>query len=118
MEIVRLVEEKVLSVTAKVLEVLQGEVSYQNFEMILKKELDGLGCEVLKLLLEELDREIKTDKARKKRWAVVRKDNKSMLTSFGTVNYERTYYRHKENNKYSYLVDQKAGFKPRSRAKA
>jgi hypothetical protein len=115
MEIVRLVEEKVLSVTAKVLEVLQGEVSYQNFEMILKKELDGLGCEVLKLLLEELDREIKTDKARKKRWAVVRKDNKSMLTSFGTVNYERTYYRHKENNKYSYLVDQKAGFKPRSR---
>lgn len=115
MEIVRLVEEKVLSVTAKVLEVLEGEVSYQDFEMTLKKELDGLGCEVLKLVLEELDREIKTDKARKKEWAVVRKDEKDLLTPFGKVNYERTYYRHKESNEYSYLVDQKAGFKPRSR---
>lgn len=115
MEIVRLVEEKVLSVTAKVLEVLEGEVSYQDFEMTLKKELDGLGCEVLKVVLEELDREIKTDKARKKEWSVVRKDDKDLLTPFGKVNYERTYYRHKESNEYTYLVDQKAGFKPRSR---
>ena len=115
MEIVRLVEEKVLSVTAKVLGILQGEVSYQYFEMTLKKELDGFGCEILKLVLEELDREIKADKARKKQWAVVRKNDKSVLTPFGTVNYERTYYRHKESNKYSYLVDQKAGFKPRVR---
>ncbi len=115
MEIVRLAEEKVLSVAAKVLEVLHEEVSYQNFEMLLKEELDGLGCEILKLVLEELDQEIKADKARKKEWAVVRKDGKGVLTPFGTVNYERTYYRHKESNKYSYLVDQKAGFKPRSR---
>jgi len=115
MEIFRLVEEKVLSVTAKVLEVLEGEVSYRDFEMTLKKELDGLGCEVLKAVLEELDREIKTDKARKKEWSVVRKDDKDLLTPFGKVNYERTYYRHKESNEYTYLVDQKAGFKPRSR---
>jgi len=115
MEIVRLVEEKVLSVAAKVLEVLEGEVSYQDFEMILKEELDGLGCEVLKVVLEELDREIKEDKARKKEWAVVRKNGKDLLTPFGAINYERTYYRHKESSEYCYLVDQKAGFKPRSR---
>ena len=64
MEIVRLVEEKVLSVAAKLIAVLEGQVSYQDFEMILKEELDGLGCEVLKVVLEELDREIKADKAR------------------------------------------------------
>lgn len=115
MEIVRLVEEKVLSVATKVLEVLEGEVSYQDFEVILKKELDGLGSDVLKVVLEELDREIKEDKARKKEWAVVRKDGKDLLTPFGAINYERTYYRHKESNEYRYLVDQKAGFKPRSR---
>jgi len=34
MDVVRLVEEKVLSVTEKVLEVLEGEISYQEFEMV------------------------------------------------------------------------------------
>ena len=48
MEIIRSVEEKVLSVAAKVLEVIAREVSYKDFEMILKKELDGLGCDLLK----------------------------------------------------------------------
>jgi hypothetical protein len=109
MEIIRLVEEKVLSVTAKVLEVLEGEVSYQSFEMILKEELDGLGCEILKLILEELDCVLKADEARKQEWEVVRKaDTKGLLTPFGTVRYSRTYYQHKRSKKYSYLVDRES----------
>ena len=115
MEIVRLVEAKVLSMVEKVLSVLEGEVSYQNYEMILKEELDGLGCEILKLVLEELDREIKADKARKKEWAVVRAEGKGILTPFGMVNYERTYYRNRESNKYCHLADWKAGIEPNSR---
>lgn len=116
MEIIRLVEEKVLSVAAKVLEVIEGEVSYQSFEMILKEELDGLGCEILKLILEELDRVVKADEARKQEWEVVRKaDAKGLLTPFGTVRYSRTYYQHKRSKKYSYLVDRKAGIEPNCR---
>jgi hypothetical protein len=116
MEVVRLVEEKVLSMAVKVLGVLEGEFSFLNFESILKVELDGLGCEILKLVLEELDREIKADANRKKQWEVVRKgDAKGLLTPFGMVNYKRTYYRHKESRKYSYLVDRKAGIEPNSR---
>ena len=116
MEIVRLVEEKVLSVAAKVLEVLGGGVSYQSFEVVLQEELNGLGCEILKLVLEELDREIKADKTRKKEWEVERKEAaKGYLTPFGMISYNRTYYRHKESGKYSYLVDRKAGIEPNSR---
>jgi hypothetical protein len=36
MELVRVVEEKVLSVVTKVLEVLAGGVSYRSFETILE----------------------------------------------------------------------------------
>ena len=116
MELVRVVEEKILSVVTKALEVLAGGVSYQSFETILKKELDGLGCEMLKLVLEELDRELKADEERKLKWEVVRKDDaKGLLTPFGLVTYNRTYYRHKESKEYAYLVDRKAGIKPNSR---
>jgi hypothetical protein len=40
---------------------------------------------------------------------------KGLLTPFGMIDYNRTYYRHKESKKYSYLVDRKAGIKPNSR---
>jgi hypothetical protein len=115
MELVRVVEEKVLSVVTKALEVLAGGVSYRSFETILKEELDGLGCEMLKLVLEELDRELKADEERKLKWEVVRTDEKSLLTFFGLIDYNRTYYRNKESKKYAYLVDLKAGIKPNSR---
>jgi len=116
MELVRVVEEKVLSVVSKALEVIAGGVSYQSFETILKQELDGLGCEILKNLLEELDRELKTDEERKLTWEVVRKnDKKNLLTPFGMIIYYRTYYQNKESKEYAYLVDLKAGIKPHSR---
>lgn len=93
MEIVRLVEEKVLSVVSKVLGVLEGEVSCRSFETVLIEELDGLGCEILKLVIEELDRELKKDNSRKKEWVIERKgDVKTVLTPFGPVTYARTYY--------------------------
>lgn len=86
MEIVRLVEEKVLSVVSKVLGVLEGEVSCRSFETVLIEELDGLGCEILKLVIEELDRELKKDNSRKKEWVIERKgDVKTVLTPFGPV---------------------------------
>lgn len=55
MDIVQLVEKNVLSVTEKFLEVLSEGISYTNFEMELKKELDGLGCEILRTVLEALE---------------------------------------------------------------
>ena len=116
MELVRVVEGKVLLVVAKALEVLAGGVSYRSFESILKKELDGLGCEILKLVLEELDRELKADQERKLKWEIVRKDDaRNLLTPFGQVTYNRTYYQHKESKEYAYLVDRKAGIKPNSK---
>jgi hypothetical protein len=116
MELVRLVECKVLLVVEKILKVLDGECDVNSFEVELKKELDAVGCELLKEVLEALDRKFRESEDRKREWTIVRKnDRKEQLTTFGRLVYERTYYRHKESKEYAYLVDEKAGIKPHAR---
>ena len=73
MDIVRLVEMKFLSVAEKILKVLDGGVDYLTFETALKKELDDLGCEVLREVLEALERKLFESKERKHNWVVERK---------------------------------------------
>lgn len=51
MDIVLLVERKILSVAEKILAYLEGNCDYRTFEAELKKELDTLGCEILKEVL-------------------------------------------------------------------
>ena len=55
MDVVHLVDEKVLSVVKKACGLLEGEVVYQEFEVGLKQELDDPGCEILKVVFEETD---------------------------------------------------------------
>lgn len=116
MNIVQLVDKKVLSVVEKILKLLEGDMDYQGFELQLKEELDGLGCEILKMVFEELDEGLRGSKERKQHWTVVRKgDPKRILTPFGNLEYKRSYYRHKESKKCCYLADEKVGIKPHSR---
>ena len=116
MDIVRLIDEKVLSVVEKMYGFLGGEVDYQGFEIALKKELDELGCQILKSALEGADCGLRESKERKKEWNLVRKnDLKTLLSPFGQFEYQRSYYRHKLDKSYSYLVDVQAGIKSHSR---
>jgi hypothetical protein len=66
MELIRLVEGKILSVVESVVRLLEGETDYFSFEAQLKKELDGLGLELLQAVLEALDRELEASKERKR----------------------------------------------------
>ncbi|MGI6575351.1 MAG: hypothetical protein ACOX3A_05830 [bacterium] len=59
MEIVRLVEAKVLLLAEDILKVLEGGTDYLSFESKLKKELDGLGCEILQVVLEGIEQKIR-----------------------------------------------------------
>lgn len=68
MDIVRLVEKKILLVAEKIIAVLGEGTSYTNFEMELKKELDGLGCEILGTVLEALEEKTFGSEDRKHDW--------------------------------------------------
>jgi len=110
MEVIRLVEAKILSVSVKILEVLEHGSSFPEFEAQLKKELDQLGVDLLQVVLESLDQQLRNSSTRKQTWTIVRKnDRKEILTPFGLLSYMRSYYQHKESKEYRYLVDEKAG---------
>lgn len=116
MDIVRLVDTKILLVAERILEVLGGGVDYLTFEAELKKELDNLGCEILKEVLEALEQKVYESEERKRNWVVERKnDRKSILTPFGNLTFRRNYYRRKNGKGYKYLVDEQVGITPHMR---
>ena len=120
MNIVRLVESKSPFGSGKSLRNFwKAIVDYRTFEAKLKKELDKLGCGILKEVLEALDRKYRESDERKSNRTIVRnKDPKAILTPFGQLVFERTYYRHKQSKQYGYLVDEKVGIKPHERVGA
>ena len=116
MELIRFVEDKTLSLTEKTLEFLEAGCSFSDLQSQLKKELDQMGSDLLQHALEAYDQQLRESKARKQAWSIVRRnDPKSIVTPFGNLNYERTYFCNKRTKEYSYLVDEKAGIAPHSR---
>src|SRR5690606_18660927 len=66
--------------------------------------------------LETLEEKIHESEERKRDWKVVRRrDQKAILTIFGQLSYERSYYQHKESKQYAYLVDEQIGITPHAR---
>jgi len=56
----------------------------------LKKELDALGCDLLKEVLAALEQKIYHSEDRKRCWKVERRnDKKVILTSFGQLEYNK-----------------------------
>jgi len=99
-----------------VLSTLSGEVDYQQFQQQLASKLNEVGREIMKQVLQDLDQQIKQDKSKRPGWQVCRTDDrKEIITCFGAISYERTYYRHKTTRRYTYLVDEQAGYTPHMR---
>src|SRR5690606_22904055 len=102
MDLVRLVEEKILSVVERIFAVLDGKTNYHSFELRLKKELDGLGCDLLEYVIEALKQKVEEDAKQDPNWKRVRKDDrKELLTLFGPIVYHRSYYLYLASRKSS-----------------
>lgn len=75
---------------------------------IMQQDMDELGREALAHVLEKMDQEIMESKERKKSWNIQARDmDKTLITQFGEVKYQRTYYvsKNSEDTDYTYLVD-------------
>ncbi|NLY49282.1 MAG: ISLre2 family transposase, partial [Clostridiales bacterium] len=59
-----------------------------------------------------MDQYLRESAVRKKDWGIVRKDKTGLVTSFGSIKYERTYFKPKGEGKRRYLVDEIVGIKP------
>ncbi len=74
-----------------------------------------IGCEIIACELNELDEIIRKLPERKRSWSVVRRDENSLLTTIGTVQYEKTLFIHKKTGERTYLLDQMMGLEAHAR---
>lgn len=84
----------------------------------LQKDIFKLGRNIVSEVLEGMDEHLKKSALRRQQWEVIRKDSTSILTSFGMVDYSRTYFLSKKTGERKYLVDNLVGLNPHDRVSA
>lgn len=61
-------------------------------------------------VLEARDEQLRESLLRKDKYVIVRKDRKELITSLGTVQFEKTLFKSKETGESEYLLDRLLGF--------
>ncbi len=79
------------------------------------KETNRLALDIIGETLTARNTMIRESSERKEKWDIVRTDTKELITSLGTVQFQKTLFRHKETGRSSYLVDQILGFSSHQR---
>jgi len=116
MELLQRLGQRYLQFLQVVVDVLEGGTDYRGFEDRLRQELDALGRDIVKWVVEACDERLREEPQSRAGWVVARRgDEKQLLTPFGMVNYERTYFRHRTGKQYAYLADTVIGMTPHQR---
>jgi hypothetical protein len=84
----------------------------------LQEDIFELGRNIIQEVIEDIDENLRISGVRKKEWEIVRKDTASILSSFGTLKYGKTYFKPKKGGKREYLVDNIVGIDPHDKISA
>lgn len=96
-------------------ELFQNPKDLAEFILNVEGEVRKLGRVVVEETLEEMDQLIRESDKRKKHWVIETHDNKSLITSLGTINYTKTLFTSKEQKTEEgkevmcYLLDKALG---------
>jgi len=85
-------------------------LEFAEFVSDIQKALSRIGLAVIADALECRDQWIRESPSRKERYDIVRRDRKQLITSLGTVSFEKTLFRDKVTGESSYLLDHLLGF--------
>jgi hypothetical protein len=105
----------VKKIEKKVKDFISNQKDLADLVLGLQEDIFELGRNILQEVLEDIDENLRTSGVRKKEWEVVRKDAASILTSFGLLRYNKTYFKLKKGGDRKYLVDNIVGIKPHDR---
>ena len=82
----------------------------------MSNELQKLGLTMMKAMLEEMDQALCKSSFRKDKWYVEKHDHKQLITSLGTVDFDKTLFSNKETrNEMTYLLDRILGISEHQR---
>ena len=79
------------------------------------KGVTELGVSIIAEELESWDELIRNSSARKQLWYIVRKDETTLLTSLGSVTYQKTLFKSKKDGHCEYLLDKYMGLESHER---
>lgn len=107
-----------IKIEEKVKDFIINRKDFADLVFGLQEDIFELGRNILQEVLEDIDENFRTSGVRKKEWEIVRKDTASILSSFGTLKYNKTYFKPKKGGKREYLVDKRVGIEPHDKITA
>ena len=81
----------------------------------LTEELHNLGLRMIQESMEEMNEMLRKSQKRLQHWVVESHTTKQLITSLGTVTYEKTLFRNKETGECEYLLDRIMGLEKHER---
>lgn len=97
--------EKVISLVANCLKNSITEKGISDFTNDLESEMIKFGSEITQFLVEYAENIIFKLKDRKEKFECLEKDDRTIISIFGEINFKRRYYQDKETKERIYLLD-------------
>ena len=94
---------------------LEEPKNFASFVLGLRDEALNLVLDIISETLTNCNKMIIDSEERKKNWHIVRTDTKQLITSVGTVTFEKTLFKNKKTGKRVYLLDKQLGIEDHER---
>ena len=107
--------EKVINLVANCLKNSITEKGISDFTNDLESEMIKFGSEITQFLVEYAEEIIFRLKDRKENFTSLEKDDRTLISIFGEINFQRRYYQEKETKERIYLLDQFLKLEPGER---
>ena len=88
----------------------QAELIYGVTDSVIQ-----LGLDIIAETFESMDEELRESGFRKLNWVISRRDKTSLMTSLGTVKYQKTLFKNKKTGACEYLLDRIMGLESHAR---
>lgn len=106
--------EKIISLVKNYVENLIFSKGISSFTDDLVSEFAQFGSNLTQFLIEYAEETIFNLKERKDNFSSIKKENRTIVSIFGEINYKRRYYKD-NNNKKVFLIDKLIGITPKQR---
>ena len=107
--------KKIISLVENYLKNLIFSKGISSFTDDLVAEFAQFGSNLTQFMIEYAEQIIFELEERKQSFESLEKDDRSIVSIFGEINYKRRYYNDKENNNKVYLLDKLIGIEPKQR---
>lgn len=87
-------------------EFIRNPSDLATYVVKITEELQRIGVRMIQETLEDMDEMLNASSVRKKKWVVDRHETKQLITSLGTVIFEKTLFKNKQSGERKYLLDQ------------